>query len=206
MIATFWNVLFKYVDKLKVSKETYENYDKCNNCKKATEKCHMTCLRYKKHMANVIKLKRVRTAREIESLLQTAYDDGLEYRTELTNYHPETDLDKAVCSIRGLQIFRYKGIHYEIDGRHLDTPKEVFEHLKEIREGEITGLANDEKRRVLEDVAALIRKCEYAIQEMSVTNSIEREEYDEDKRKTRASGETRADIEENQTYNPLGDL
>lgn len=178
MIATFWNVLFKYVDRLTDEKETYEQLGNCYNCTKAHEKCHMTCYKFKQHIATVIKGKRLKTARDIETLLQAAYDDGTEYRVELENYKPETEIDKAACSVRGLKVFKYNGhIHYELDGRHLDTPKEVIEHLKEIREGDIMGLASEEKRRVLEDITAMLEKYRDDIKEMSIAESIGREEY-----------------------------
>lgn len=92
--------------------------------------------------------------REMDDLIQKAWDEGESMRTELFEVQPKTIEDVLVLGITGLRVFLDPAdgqIFYELENRHIDTEKEVLMRVIEgynrsvrgIEYNQITGTAID---------------------------------------------------------------
>lgn len=163
MIAKFWDKMFDYVDSVRANDlDVNWTYSRCGSCKDAKEKCHVGCKKLNRHLNAIAKGECVRTAREIEDILQRTYDRSEAYRKRVKHAKPETEMQKAVCSISGIKVFYDKTdntTYYELDGRHLDSEKEVFDHLKEIREDKMATQIYEERIEFINAVRTILASC-----------------------------------------------
>ena len=107
--------------------------------------------------------------REMDDLIQKAWDEGESMRTELFEVQPKTIEDVLILGITGLRVFLDPAdgqIFYELENRHIDTEKEVLmraiegynRSVRGIEYNQITGTAID-----VTDTASLRewkRKCD----------------------------------------------
>lgn len=176
MIANFWECMFQYVDKLRTRNAEHPQYPECLGCSKAKAKCHLTCKAYKEFYSAQIGDAEVRTAREIEDILQKVYDDGNKYRNKVKGFEPQTDLEAAVSTISNIRIYKDSEdltYFYSLDGRHFDSAREVFDHLKAVRAHKVKVEMADEKRLIREKAQKIIYDCARSLKGMDIQRMYE---------------------------------
>ena len=106
MIAKFFESIFKLGDRYRKEIENEKDW--------SVKKLHLA---------------KLEALRDVDDLLQEAWDKGEAMKTELFEVQPTKVEDIAILDIRGLRIFLDPAdghIFYELEKRHFDTEKEVI--------------------------------------------------------------------------------
>ena len=111
MIATFYDKLFAYADKVK------GKYGK--------------------------ESKEYKIAKEIEDILQGAYDENNQFDGNTLDKKPTNDIEAYVFDrLPEVKVFHDNdGYYYEIDGHHKDTPSEVLDYVLKDRDNAYRNMA-----------------------------------------------------------------
>lgn len=73
---------------------------------------------------------------EVESILQKAYDGGMDNKSMVTNWNPRDPVGKLVAAIPDIEVYRDptdNKLFWELDDRFFDYPEEVIRYLIDFR-------------------------------------------------------------------------
>lgn len=98
---------------------------------------------------------------DIEDLLQTAYDTGMDRKSAVLGWKPKTSIEKLVASIPDIEVFKDPSdgkLFWELGNRYFDYPEEVIMYLIDFRTNKVTNEINRFKAMFLEAISESVKE------------------------------------------------